>query len=116
MAWAAVETTFQAMTTVQQGVHFQRHPMTKAAFTNIDSTMRLVLLIVISAVLTRFHGCLVWVVPTSPSLNTTSKSSLPDAAAFLNTSCANSMQDLTQPCWHELNMSVYAEKWWQEHE
>ena len=69
--------------------------------------MRLVLLIVSSAALTRFHGCLALVVPTSPSLNAMSNSSLPDAAAFLNTTCANLMQDLKQPCWHELNMSVY---------
>lgn len=61
-------------------------------------------------------GCLGLVIPTGPSLSFEPTSTLEAATAFLNTSCANLQQDLTQPCWEELKISQYLEDWWTDNQ
>lgn len=74
------------------------------------------LLITINVVSLYFHNSLALVAQPSSSFFPQDNNTLAADVAFLNTSCANLMQDLRQPCWDELGMNLYLDQWWNEHE
>ena len=82
----------------------------------LRSMMRLLFLILVSMEIILLQYCLALVTPTSNSLYPQNNDSRTADSTFLNTSCANLMQDLRQPCWDELGMSLYLDQWWEEHE